>query len=90
MGKEHDGIKTIIEMVHGTRLDTSAGSAALMRQGLLEVIQLFFFLIDYCFIFESLIISQTIFSKISPPPQKQNLLCSHLISTKNLENISLG
>lgn len=38
MGKEHDGVKTIIEMVHGTRLDSSTGSAALMRQALVQVI----------------------------------------------------
>ncbi|CAF0811387.1 unnamed protein product [Rotaria sp. Silwood1] len=36
VGKEHDGVKTIIEMVNGTRLDTSVGSAALMRQSLIQ------------------------------------------------------
>ena len=37
MGRENDGIKTIIEMVHGTRLDTAIGSSALMRQALVQV-----------------------------------------------------
>jgi len=36
LGKEHDGVKTIIEMVHGTRLDTAIGSAGLMRQALVQ------------------------------------------------------
>ncbi|CAF0785338.1 unnamed protein product [Adineta steineri] len=36
LGKEHDGVKTIIEMVQGTRLDSAVGSAALMRQGLVQ------------------------------------------------------
>ncbi|CAF1126568.1 unnamed protein product [Rotaria sordida] len=36
LGKEHDGVKTIIEMVNGTRLDAAVGSAALIRQGLLQ------------------------------------------------------
>ncbi len=38
MGKEHDGVKTIIEMVLGTRLDCAVGSAALVRQALMQVI----------------------------------------------------
>jgi hypothetical protein len=37
LGKEHDGVKTIIEMVHGTRLDSAIGSAGLIRQGLMQV-----------------------------------------------------
>ncbi|CAM4752795.1 unnamed protein product [Rotaria magnacalcarata] len=36
LGKEHDGVKTIIEMVHGTRLDAAVGSAALTRQALVQ------------------------------------------------------
>ncbi|CAF0774433.1 unnamed protein product [Didymodactylos carnosus] len=36
LGKEHDGVKAIIEMVHHTRLDAATGSAALMRQGLMQ------------------------------------------------------
>ena len=32
-------MKTIIEMVHGTRLDTALGSAGLIRQGLVQVIE---------------------------------------------------
>jgi putative acyl-CoA dehydrogenase len=39
LGKEHDGVKTIIEMVHGTRLDTVIGSAGYIRQALVQVIQ---------------------------------------------------
>jgi putative acyl-CoA dehydrogenase len=39
LGKEHDGVKTIIEMVNGTRIDSAIGSAALIRQGLIQVIQ---------------------------------------------------
>jgi len=38
LGKEHDGVKTIIEMVLGTRLDCAVGSAALVRQALMQVI----------------------------------------------------
>ncbi len=37
MGKEHDGVKVIIEMIHGTRLDSAISSAALMRQALVQV-----------------------------------------------------
>ncbi|CAF0931802.1 unnamed protein product [Adineta ricciae] len=36
LGNEHEGVKTIIEMVHGTRLDSAVGSAALIRQGLIQ------------------------------------------------------
>jgi len=37
LGKEHDGVKVIIEMIHGTRLDSATSSAALMRQALVQV-----------------------------------------------------
>ena len=37
MGKEHDGVRIIIEMIHGTRLDSAISSAALMRQALVQV-----------------------------------------------------
>ncbi|CAF1495948.1 unnamed protein product [Rotaria sp. Silwood1] len=36
LGKEHDGVKVIIEMIHGTRLDCAISSAALMRQALVQ------------------------------------------------------
>jgi hypothetical protein len=37
LGKEHHGVKVIIEMIHGTRLDRAISSAALMRQALVQV-----------------------------------------------------
>jgi hypothetical protein len=37
LGKEHDGVKVIIEMIQGTRLDSATSSAALMRQALVQV-----------------------------------------------------
>jgi hypothetical protein len=37
LGKEHDGVKVIIEMIHGTRLDSAISSAALIRQALVQV-----------------------------------------------------
>jgi len=36
LGKEHDGVKVIIEMIHGTRLDSAISSAGLMRQALVQ------------------------------------------------------
>ncbi|CAF3968550.1 unnamed protein product [Rotaria magnacalcarata] len=36
LGKEHDGIKVIIDMINGTRLDSAISSAALMRQALVQ------------------------------------------------------
>ncbi|CAM2720303.1 unnamed protein product [Rotaria socialis] len=36
LGKEHDGIKVIIDMINGTRLDCAISSAALMRQALVQ------------------------------------------------------
>jgi hypothetical protein len=37
LGKEHDGVKVILEMIHGTRLDSAISSAALIRQALVQV-----------------------------------------------------
>jgi putative acyl-CoA dehydrogenase len=37
LGKEHEGVKVIIEMVHGTRLDCAISSAGLIRQALVKV-----------------------------------------------------
>jgi hypothetical protein len=37
LGKEHDGVKVIIEMIQGTRLDSATSSAALIRQALVQV-----------------------------------------------------
>ncbi|CAF0933728.1 unnamed protein product [Rotaria sordida] len=36
LGKEHDGVKVIIDMINGTRLDSAISSAALMRQALVQ------------------------------------------------------
>ncbi|CAF0948302.1 unnamed protein product [Adineta steineri] len=36
LGKEHEGVKVIIEMISGTRLDSATSSAALMRQALVQ------------------------------------------------------
>lgn len=38
IGAEGEGVKTIIEMVHHTRLDTTLAAAALMRQALIQAI----------------------------------------------------
>lgn len=38
VGNEGDGVKTIIEMVHHTRLDTTLAAAGLMRQALIQSI----------------------------------------------------
>ncbi|CAF0792622.1 unnamed protein product [Adineta ricciae] len=36
LGKGHDGVKVILEMINGTRLDSATSSAALMRQALVQ------------------------------------------------------
>ncbi|CAF2619739.1 unnamed protein product [Rotaria sp. Silwood2] len=36
LGKEHDGVKVIIDMINGTRLDSAISSAALIRQALVQ------------------------------------------------------
>ncbi|CAF3437911.1 unnamed protein product [Rotaria sp. Silwood1] len=36
LGKEHNGVKVIIDMINGTRLDSAISSAALMRQALVQ------------------------------------------------------
>jgi len=41
LGKEHDGVKVILEMIHGTRLDSAISSAALIRQALVQVKKMF-------------------------------------------------
>ena len=53
LGNEHEGVKTIIEMVHGTRLDSAVGSAALTRQGLIQVQATFLEQIDFDFFCQS-------------------------------------
>jgi hypothetical protein len=37
LGREHDGVKVIIEMINGTRLDSATSSAGLIRQALVQV-----------------------------------------------------
>jgi len=41
IGQEGEGVKTIIEMVHHTRLDCAIGSASLMRLATMNVFNLF-------------------------------------------------
>ena len=38
VGEEGDGVRTIIEMIHHTRLDTTLAAAGLMRQSLIQAI----------------------------------------------------